>query len=75
MVINNRLLGGRIRELREAKGIPMETVAKAAGLSVSRYTRIELGCAGMGLRELDSICDLLGVFPAELVRDATVPSL
>ncbi len=72
-MIDRHILGEKIRQQREAKSISRETVAAALGMSVSRYDRIEQGFTSLRLDNLETLCDLLDVSPAELVREATFP--
>jgi transcriptional regulator with XRE-family HTH domain len=60
------LIGYRIRELRKARDLRQEDMAKF-GLSYKYYQRIEAGKVNMTLKTLEKIADALGVDAAELL--------
>jgi transcriptional regulator with XRE-family HTH domain len=63
------LVGVRIRELREGAGLPVEKLAKQAGLSTSALTRIESGGARPSLATLGAIAGGLDSSVSGLIRD------
>lgn len=53
-------LGGRIRSLREGKGMPLREVAGAAGVSESFLSQVERGVANPSVASLRRIAEALG---------------
>ena len=60
------MLGGRIRQLRHAKGWSQEGLAERAGLDRSYLAGIELGGRNPSLKALDRIATALSVRLSEL---------
>lgn len=52
-------IGGRIRELREQKGLSQETLAKSIGVSRPVFTKIETGGRAINSIELAKIATVL----------------
>lgn len=63
----NKILGGRIKELRIAKDMTQEQVADQIGVSRQKYARIESGVNSITLDVLSRVASVLGV----TVRDIT----
>lgn len=62
----------RIREIREAKDMTIESLAEAAGLSVSYVSRLESGGRNLSVKNLNLIAMALAVDPKELLaREGT----
>jgi transcriptional regulator with XRE-family HTH domain len=59
-------VGGRIRELRRAKQMSLETVAARTRLSIGFISQIERGLSSPSLRVLATLADVLGVGIAAL---------
>lgn len=57
----DREVGARIRALRQAKGLSLETVASAANLSIGFVSQIERGLSSPSLKALASLADALGL--------------
>ena len=57
----DREVGARIRALRQAKGLSLETVAAAANLSIGFVSQIERGLSSPSLKALASLADALGL--------------
>ncbi len=55
-----RELGGRIRSIREGKGLPLRSVADAAGVSESFLSQIERGVASPSVASLRRVAEALG---------------
>jgi transcriptional regulator with XRE-family HTH domain len=62
----DREVGGRIRALRQAKGLSLETVAGAAGLSIGFLSQIERGLSSPSLKVLAALADALDLSIAAL---------
>lgn len=60
------LLGKRIREIREAKGISQETLAEMIGIEPPSLSSIEHGKSYPTAKNIDKIATSLGVLPSEL---------
>jgi transcriptional regulator with XRE-family HTH domain len=57
----DREVGARIRQLRRARGLSLETVAGAASLSVGFLSQIERGLSSPSLKALAALADAFGV--------------
>jgi len=57
----------RIKELREKRRMTIESLADAAGLSVSYASRIENGKRNLSVKNLAAIADALGVAQSEIL--------
>ncbi|MFF5257712.1 helix-turn-helix domain-containing protein [Actinomadura viridis] len=55
------LLGGRLRRLREARGITREAAGEAIRASHSKISRLELGRTGFKTRDVEDLLTLYGV--------------
>jgi len=63
-------IGGRIAELRKAKGLTQMQLAEKTGFSQSNIGRIETGRYSVGLDVLASIAEALGA-TVELVTETS----
>jgi transcriptional regulator with XRE-family HTH domain len=55
------LIGARLRELRKVKGLTLQAVASAAGISVGYLSQIERNLSRLPIGVLKRISDVLGV--------------
>lgn len=62
-----RVLGERVRALRQAAAMSQRDLAEAAGLDPKYFGRIERGGPNVTLATLARIADVLGVEPHELL--------
>ncbi|MBN8940819.1 MAG: helix-turn-helix transcriptional regulator [Rhizobiales bacterium] len=69
----DREVGARIRALRQAKGLSLDTVAGTAGLSIGFLSQIERGLSSPSLKALASLADALGL-PIAGLFEARTPS-
>ncbi len=69
----DREVGARIRALRQAKGLSLDTVAGTAGLSIGFVSQIERGLSSPSLKALASLADALGL-PIAGLFEAREPS-
>ena len=69
----DRAVGQRIRELRKGRGLSLEAVAVATGLSIGFLSQIERGLSSPTLRALTSLADVTGVGIADLLQDFSPP--
>lgn len=64
----NKLLGERIKVLRNAKGFTQEEVSEQIGISRQKYARIENGVNSITLDILSKIADILGVTVGDITK-------
>ncbi|MDO5808987.1 MAG: helix-turn-helix transcriptional regulator [Lachnospiraceae bacterium] len=64
----NKLLGNRIRELRNAKGLTQEEIAEQIGVSRQKYARIENGVNDITLNILSKIAKVLEITVGDITR-------
>ncbi len=64
----NELLGGRIKELRNARNFTQEQIADKIEVSRQKYARIEKGTNNITLDVLTKIAGVLGVSVADITR-------
>ena len=57
----NYLLGLRIRDIREIKGLSLEQLSAFSGISYNKLSLIESGCCNVSLSLLCILADALGV--------------
>lgn len=62
--------GERIRQAREARGLTMADLARAAGISAGAVSRIEHGERAPGSATLQRLAQALGVSPGVLLDEA-----
>ncbi|HWC35947.1 MAG TPA: helix-turn-helix transcriptional regulator [Mycobacteriales bacterium] len=60
----------RLRRLREAQGLSIETLAEKAGVSARQLIRVEHGTTSATVTWVLMIAEALGVHPADLFRDS-----
>ena len=63
----NPVLGKKLKKIREEKNMSQEDVAKAAGVSVGYYARVERGKHDPTTTKFTKICKALKVNPAEIL--------
>ena len=64
------VLGNKIRELRQAKGISHEKLAELSNLHRTYISSIELGHRNVSLQNIKAIADALGVSIQDLFASA-----
>ena len=70
------MVGERIRELRKQRGLTLQALGEACGMSVQQIHRLERGHRRLTVDMLEQICDGMGVDMFSLVRGtAQVPVL
>jgi transcriptional regulator with XRE-family HTH domain len=67
--VRRTALGSRLRQLRAARNLSQETLARRAGINRSFYSRIENGAQSPTVDKLHDIAAALHVHIAELFRD------
>ncbi|MBB4197514.1 transcriptional regulator with XRE-family HTH domain [Rhodoblastus sphagnicola] len=61
-------VGGRLRALREARGLAAEELVRAGGLSIDRLERLEEGRERLNVDDMRRLCVLLGATPSDFFR-------
>ncbi len=62
-----QIVAKKLRKIREEKGLSQEELAKAAGISVGFYARIERGKHSPTNDTLESICKVLKIKSSEIL--------
>ncbi len=68
-----RLVGGRLREARRAKGLTLDDVASAAGFTKSFVSAVERGETSPSIGSLYRICEVLGISMSALFEMEPAP--
>ncbi len=68
-----RLVGGRLREARRARGRTLDDVASAAGFTKSFVSAVERGETSPSIGSLYAICEVLGISMSALFESAEAP--
>lgn len=61
MKTTKQLLGGRIKELRRARGLSQEELAEAIGIEPQHMSRIEIGGSAPTVERMEILCSVLDV--------------
>lgn len=69
-----RILGGRIRDLRQQAGLSVATAADRAHLTVKLFDAVEAGQHEVAVDDVFQIANALEITPADLFSDDTDPS-
>ena len=64
------MVGKRIRQLREGRGIGLRALARSAGLALSHLLAVEKGRANPSIDYLQRIADALSIPVTALLADA-----
>lgn len=67
--IRRAALGSRLRQLRAARGLSQEALARRAGINRSYYSKIETGSQSPTVDRLHQIAAALHVHISELFRE------
>ena len=67
-IFMNKMLGSRIKALRNAKNFTQEQVAEQIGVSRQKYARIESGINSVTLDILSKVAETLGVTVGDITR-------
>lgn len=67
--IRRAALGSRLRQLRAARGLSQEALARRAGIDRSFYSKVETGVMSPTADKLHDIAAALHVHISELFRD------
>lgn len=66
----SRMIGCRVRELREARGVTQDALAAQAGVARSALSQLERGAARVGQAWAGALADALGTTVAGLLAEA-----
>lgn len=66
------VIGRRLREVREAKGLSAPQLAAVSGVSACTVYGVELGRNLPGLHTAVALCEALGITPNDLVKEERV---
>ncbi len=69
------MLGERLRELRQARGLSLRALAEQAGVSAGLLSQIERGLVDPSLATLRSLADVFGESVARLFEEPEVPTV
>ena len=69
--MNIAVLGNRIQQFREARGLTQEELAHQAGISEKHISVLERGLKTPRLETFVTIANVLGVTPYQLLADET----
>ncbi|MCD0467381.1 helix-turn-helix domain-containing protein [Flavobacterium sp. ENC] len=69
----NRIVGNKLKKLRQAKDMSREEVANGLCMSQSAYARIERGESCSWASYMNRICEFFQLTPEELVKDEEEP--
>lgn len=61
------LIGNKMREIRQAKNISIETLANTSGMDYSQLARMETGQVNFTISYLFRVAEALGVTPKDLL--------
>lgn len=67
----DKILGQKMREIRNGKKIPLKRVAEKAGVSESFISQVERGIVSPSVASLRRICDALGITVSSLFYTMT----
>jgi transcriptional regulator with XRE-family HTH domain len=70
----DRAVGQRIRDLRHANGLSLETVSARSGLSIGFLSQVERGLSSPSLRVVTTLADVLGCGFGALFGMASPPA-
>jgi transcriptional regulator with XRE-family HTH domain len=65
----NRIVGNKLKKLRQAKDMSQEEIANGLCMSPSAYARIERGESCSWASYMNRICEFFQLTPEELVKD------
>lgn len=68
------VVGPRIREFRNERGLTLRSLASQAGLSIGFLSQVERGISSIGLTALGSVASALGRSVAEFFEDPENPA-
>ncbi|MBO1740359.1 helix-turn-helix domain-containing protein [Leifsonia sp. TF02-11] len=70
-----KLFGQRVRQVRIARGVSQEEIARRADMHVTNYGRIERGEANSELHTIVRLATALDIDPAELLAGLYGPTM
>jgi len=70
MTLNYKLVGKRIKSLRQAQGLTQESLADKSGISPQHVSHIENSGTKLSLPCLVSLCNALNTTPNDILMDS-----
>ena len=74
MAYDYKLIGERIKKVRQKKGLTQEKLAESLNVSIAYLSRIENGATRLNLKRLNQICNVLDVSEAYLLNGSSEES-
>lgn len=71
-ISKDKILGRRVRALRESKGLTLKDMAERVGTSDAQLSRLESGQRGWNLEVGEKVANVLGV-SLTLLQDESIP--
>lgn len=75
MLTMNRIIGKKLKTLRQSKKLSQEQMADFLHISLSAYARIERGESSSWASHFNKICEVFEITPEDLVRKESKSSL
>ncbi|OCB76213.1 transcriptional regulator [Flavobacterium piscis] len=75
MLIMNRIIGKKLKTLRQSKKLSQEQMADFLHISLSAYARMERGESSSWASHFNKICEVFEITPEDLVRKESKSSL
>lgn len=63
----NKLVGGKLKELRKSRNLSLEEICEQLNISSSTYSRMEKGKTATWTTMIDKICAIYKIEPEELL--------
>jgi transcriptional regulator with XRE-family HTH domain len=75
MLIMNKIIGNKLKTLRQTKNLSQEQVADFLYISQSAYARMERGESTSWASHFNKICEVFEIAPEDLVKKELEPSI
>lgn len=69
LILDLRIVGNKLYEIRKRKGLSRSQTAERAGLSDRAYADIERGTANMRIKTFLNVCEALKITPDEALTE------
>ena len=70
-MIDYKLIGERIKRVRNEKEMTQKTLAEKVGVSIAFLSRIERGSSQLNLKRLTQICNILDISEGSILNGAS----
>ena len=74
MAIDFNIIGKRLKEARNKKGLTQEQLVEQMGVSIAYLSKIETGKIHINLERLSQICNILDVTEGEILNGVSITS-